>query len=223
MSDDELPREVAPPPPAELKQRLGGFAKVRTRKPWLSFAIVAILAMGWGALSLAVHPVRQDLPWLPVVWVGVVAGVWLLAFVLPLWRVMVPPRGQVLPDERTGELLAYFAAIAVTAVSVLWTRDAPGHSKVPEDFMIVAWHCLRFNLLICAGVAAVAVIALRKMIKLSSWRLGAAIGAAGGALGGLTLHFLCAYATPSHVAIGHAGGVIVGAALGALLVKVLSR
>ena len=51
-----------------------------------------------------------------------------------------------------------------------------------------------------------------------------ALGAAGGAAGGLALHFHCPIAVTSHVVLGHVGGVILGAIVGAfLLPRLLMR
>jgi hypothetical protein len=48
-------------------------------------------------------------------------------------------------------------------------------------------------------------------------RVGLALGAAGGAMGGLVLHFICPYADTAHVVLGHLGGAILAAAAGAAL------
>jgi len=217
--DAELPPEVTPPPLYGLKRRMGPIAKVRTRRPGIAFAVAALASLLWGALAFAVHPLRGDLPWLPMAWLVPVAAVWALGFAWALSRAIVPPRGQVLPDGRAAERIALLILVALTALTALGTVDAPGHSKVPENFVVVTWHCLRFSLLVGAGVLLITLGALRRLRAHASWRLGLAIGAAGGALGGLSLHFLCAYATAAHVTAGHAGGVAGGALVGALAAR----
>ena len=54
-------------------------------------------------------------------------------------------------------------------------------------------------------------------------RLGMALGAAGGAMGGFVLHFICPYAETAHVVLGHVGGTILAAAAGAALLPALLR
>jgi len=56
-----------------------------------------------------------------------------------------------------------------------------------------------------------------------SWRVAAALGAAGGALGGLTLHFICGFGGGLHVGLAHAGAVVLGAGIGALVLSPFLR
>jgi hypothetical protein len=50
-----------------------------------------------------------------------------------------------------------------------------------------------------------------------------ALGAAGGAMGGLALVFLCPIGETGHVVLGHVGGMTLAAAAGALLLPSLLR
>ena len=46
---------------------------------------------------------------------------------------------------------------------------------------------------------------------------------AGGAMGGLVLHFICPIADTGHVALAHVGGMALAAAVGALLLSGVGR
>jgi hypothetical protein len=222
MNDDvPVPPELPPPPVDALKKRMGAITPVRTRRPWLVFVAVALISLAWVGHSFLLHGTRPDLRWLPPLWLAGVGAVWLLAFAWSLSRAILPPRGQVLPDGRAGERAALLVAAALLALSALFTRDVPGRSLDPVPFLPVAWHCLRFSLLLGTGVTVIALMAMRRMLPLLSWRTGAALGAAGGALAGLALHCLCGYSTPAHVTVGHAGGVVAGALLAAIVVRLL--
>jgi hypothetical protein len=59
--------------------------------------------------------------------------------------------------------------------------------------------------------------AIRGLVPTGGASLGAAIGAGGGALAGLSLHVLCAVPGGAHAALGHGGGVVLGLLAGAAL------
>jgi hypothetical protein len=50
-----------------------------------------------------------------------------------------------------------------------------------------------------------------------------ALGAAGGAMGGMALVFICPFASTAHVVGGHVVGMLLAAAAGALLVRAATR
>jgi hypothetical protein len=217
---DDLPPAETPPPPSEaLRTKLASLAPVQTRRPMRTAVAVALFVLAYGALFVALHHLRPDLPYLPMPWVVGVAAAWFLAFALTLGLAMVPPRGQVLPDLTRAERLALALSLGLLAMSALATRSAPGHSlePAPGRAAVTAWHCIRFSLLVAAGTLTFALVAARRVVRVGTWRFGAAIGAAGGAFGGFLLHWICPYATAAHVTIGHAGAVLVAGALGALV------
>ena len=123
--------------------------------------------------------------------------------------------------------VAVLAALTLVLTGLLFTVDAPGVTILPETrwagFLPLWWHCVSFSLKATVPMLLVAAIALRRMTVVNLSYLGAAVGAAGGALSGLTLHGLCPYGGAAHVGLAHGGGVVIGAALGALWLPVLSR
>jgi hypothetical protein len=69
----------------------------------------------------------------------------------------------------------------------------------------------------------VGLLVLRRLAPVGGARLGLALGAAGGALGGLVLHFICPIATAGHVVLGHVGGMAVAALLGTAALPLVRR
>jgi hypothetical protein len=81
----------------------------------------------------------------------------------------------------------------------------------------MSWRgCVITGLEVSAPVIVAGTLSLRRVAILDPWRLGAALGAAGGALAGLTLHLTCPDSRPVHLALAHAGGVVMSAVAGAL-------
>jgi hypothetical protein len=216
LTDSEAP----PPPSPSLQAAVSGLAPVTLRVPGRAAVKVTLASLGWAALAFAWAPLRRDLPWLPRVWLVVVAALWATAFALPLGAALLPRRGQVLPDLGRASRVAVAVLGVMLLTTLLWTRDAPGHSLVPDGARALAasaGHCLLFGLKVCAGVLAAALLALRRVVRVGGWRAGAAVGAAAGGLAGLVLHLICPFASTAHVALGHAAGVALCGLLGALV------
>ena len=66
-------------------------------------------------------------------------------------------------------------------------------------------------------------LALRRLVPVGGSRVGMALGAAGGAMGGLLLVFICPFATATHVVGGHVVGMVLAAVVGAMLMRVTAR
>ena len=105
--------------------------------------------------------------------------------------------------------------------------SVPGISLRPEDAHMTLLqscvHCASFVLETAAPFLLVGLFALRRLVPMGRARIGLALGAAGGAVGGLVLHFICPFAGTAHVVLGHVGGTILAAAAGAALLSVLLR
>jgi hypothetical protein len=222
-------RNAGPPPPpsAELRASIERAKPVRTRVPWHTLLVVLAAACAYPVSAVALYPLRQDLSALPMAWLIAVAVVWLGGFAIPLILALLPRRRQVLPDATRAARVACLAALTLVLMGLFFTIDAPGVTILPKTrwagFLPLWWHCVSFSLKATVPALLVASIALRRMTVVNLSYLGAAVGAAGGALSGLTLHGLCPFGGGLHVGLAHGGGVVIGAALGALWLPLLAR
>jgi len=211
----------APPSPALLAS-VNRMRPVRTRVPFRTLLVVAAAAVVFPTAAVAIYPLRQDLHALPPLWFAAVAVAWLAGFVIPLTAALLPRPGQVLPDGARAGRAGILASLTLVLVGLLFTIDAPGVTILPATrwagFASLWWHCVSFSFKVTIPAVFVGAIALRKLATGAAHlaRLGAAIGAAGGALSGLTLHGLCPYGGAVHVGLAHGGGVVIGAVIGAL-------
>ncbi|MFL5304532.1 MAG: NrsF family protein [Polyangia bacterium] len=237
MSDagaDDLPgirllqAPTAPPgPSAALLAAVAHARPVRTRVPIRTLLVVAAAAAVFPVAAVAVYPFRKDLHALPPMWVAAIALVWAAGFVFPLAAAILPRPGQVLPDGRRAGGAALLAALTLMLVGLLFTVDAPGVTILPrttwDGFLHLWWHCVSFSLKVSVPAVLAGALVFRKLAVANLGRVGAAIGAAAGALSGLTLHGLCPYGGAPHVGLAHGGGVVIGALLGSLWLPLLVR
>ncbi|HVZ71959.1 MAG TPA: NrsF family protein [Polyangia bacterium] len=211
----------APPPSVALLGAVGTPARVRTRSRFGAFAAVALLGLAWPAYTLAHAALRPDLKLLPPMWVAVGAALWGLSFGLALWTALVPRRGDVLPASAVAGRVAGAAMGLLLVFAAFWTTSVPGVSARPEDLGIStlqsSWGCAKVVLEAAAPVLLIGFFALRRLLPVGARAAGIAVGAAGGAIGGLALHFICPMATAGHVLIGHVGAMIAASVAGALI------
>ena len=71
--------------------------------------------------------------------------------------------------------------------------------------------------------ALIGLLVLRRLVPIGGSRIGMALGAAGGAMGGFVLHFICPIAGTAHVVLAHVGGMVLAAGAGALLLSGVTR
>ena len=64
-------------------------------------------------------------------------------------------------------------------------------------------HCIGTVGKVAAVFLIAGLLALRRLVPVGGSRVGMALGAAGGAMGGLLLVFICPFATAAHVVGGH--------------------
>lgn len=225
MSDDlPIRAAVAPPPPSpRLLERVGTAGPVRVRRPLVSWSVVTAAIAAWAGLGLFRFHFRPDLPWLAPGPTAAVGLLWLGGFAGSLYAVLVPPRGQVLPDVRRALAVGALGCVVLLAATIFGTRAAPGHSLAPppDRFAILAAHCVAITLAVFAGGFAIASMVLRRLVPFGQARAGLAAGVGSGAAGGLLLHFVCPYATPAHVGLAHGGTIVLCALLGAALGRLL--
>jgi hypothetical protein len=216
----------APRPAPALLESVGRIEPVRTRRPLLTLVFVVIATVAYPLYVLSQFPLRKDLPGLPQLWFMGVGLLWLAGFVLPLSLALLPGRGRVLPNEGWAGRAALSAAVLLT-LAALFTIDAPGSTILPAstwDGFVRSWRgCFLFGLRIVIPAILLGTIALARVMLVGAARLGAAIGAAGGALSGLTLHALCPVGGALHVVTSHAGAVVAGAILGAVVFPLVRR
>jgi len=205
----------APPPSDQLLGAISGMRPVRTRVPARSLAILLAIWAAYGAIPLMAFRVRPDLPFLPAWWVAMVGLAWCAGFMTAVAMAVLPRRGQVLPDGNRALMTALAIAGILIAGSALLPAEAPGHS-ISLPLLMGMRNCMTFAVIASIVPVAIGLIALRKVLYVGSWRVGAAIGAGAGALSGLILHLLCPVASAAHVSIAHGGAVLLCAGLAAL-------
>jgi hypothetical protein len=234
--DDELDEQalqstakIDPPPPAPaLLSRVAEMKPVRTRSRLGGFLLVLAVGVGGPALAVLRVPLRPDLGALPLALVVAAAALWAAALVATLAAALVPLRGDVLPSASRAATFAAAAAAALLAFSSVATVSVPGVSlglaDVHRTLLGSSLDCGRFVLCAALLVVGAGYLVLRRVLPVGGGKIGLALGAAGGAAGGLALVFVCPLAVTAHVLLGHVGGTIVAAAVGAaLLSRLLGR
>ncbi len=213
---------VAPPPGPVLMAALDGMSAVRPRSPRQALAIIVAVSVLYPLYLLATLGTRADLGSLSVAWVVGTAVAWAAATALLLVRSVLPPPGEVLPDSlRVGQTAGWTAA-ALVLLGLVATSEEPGATSWPT-FLREWWRCTAIGLQVVLPVLAVGALVLRRLHPVGSGRVGAGIGAAGGALAGLCLHFVCGIGSGFHVSLAHGGLSVIGLLLGALLLRPLLR
>jgi hypothetical protein len=202
-----------------------GMRPVATRRPELRLMKVVTLSLGYVAAWLAGPAVwlwgralRVDLSQLPRVWLIGFGALWLIGFTAPLAIAMLPRRGQLLHRAGLAAGASWVVWIAL-ATAALAARVAPGASAITTtraQLLVVTAQCALAALSVALVPVTLALRALARAVPVGGVGVAAAIGAAGGALGGFALHLHCAWAEPAHVLLGHAGPIGVAAAITAL-------
>jgi hypothetical protein len=222
------PGRVEPPPPSpDLLKAIEGMQPVRTRARFGALWRVALVGLLLPTAVLARGIYRNDLGALPLGWVIAAGALWATTFVASLTTALVPLRDEVLPAPGSASRVAGVALAGLLAFTLLATFQVPGVSLRPEDRHLTLFqscvHCATFVLEIATPFLLAGLFALRRLVPVGRARLGMALGAAGGAMGGFVLHFICPYAETAHVVLGHVGGTILAAVAGALLLPALLR
>jgi hypothetical protein len=219
--------DEAPPPSPALLMTVAGMKPVRTRSRFGAFALVTLIGLCAPLIALGRLPLRQDLRALPAWWVIAAASLWGLSFVLSLAAALVPRRADVLPAPGRASRISGAAMAVLLLFTLVATAQAPGLSVRPEDLHWSLFHscvhCISFVFEISAAFLLIGFAALRRLVPVGAPRIGMALGAAGGAMGGLVLHFICPIAGTAHVVLAHVGGMLLSAAAGALLLWSILR
>ncbi len=220
MTDDDLAMpEFAPPPlGAELEAELGGIKPVATRKPLRQLAVLFGTSLIYGAGILGILSTRPDIHELPVVWIAGGAIAWALGFVVPLYLAIVPAEGSMMPRRRLAAAAAVTAALLFVVMGMLIHPHGPSSLQYNAERFVHGHPCLELGLATALVPVVLGAVFLRGALPVGSRWIAAALGAGGGSLGGLVLHFHCRITDPMHTGIIHAGVVSVAALLAALLV-----
>jgi hypothetical protein len=188
-------------------------------------AVTALAAASFALASLHVVSAgwRADLARVPPSYLAVVAVAWGSSFLALLALTIVPRRGAMLPDPSRVFFVNVVGPIALVALGATWGRGpAPPMASWGGQLQQGAV-CLFTGLEVAAVPFIGAALALRRTLPIETRALGAALGAAGGALGALALHFRCGVGGALHVGLAHGGTALVGALIGgAVLPRVVS-
>jgi hypothetical protein len=216
----DLPAVAPPPLSPALDAELRRLAPVRPRRPVVQAVVAGAVSLAYAAVVLAVSTVRHELAELPRAWLAGYLGAWLLGFALPLWVALVPRPGSMMPRFGLGGALAAVASVGFVVAGFLVPPSAPtslhlgpGHGHA----------CLSLGLVTAVVPVVLGTLLLRGAAPVGSRATAAALGAAGGSLGGLVLHLHCPISDGLHVGLTHGGVVVLGAVLAAALVPPLLR
>lgn len=219
--DGDLLEELPPPEPPELgavlDAELARLTPRAPRRPWRDLAVVLAGGLATATALLALMRVRKDLLELPRLWLVLIALGWLAGFVIPAYLALVPPAGHMVARWRAAAVASAISALSFVAVGFLIQPHGPSSSMRTES-VLHGHACLELGLGAALVPVLLAALAVRGAFPVGSRWAAAAIGAAGGAVGGLLLHFHCSLADPWHVGVMHGLVVVVAAAISALLV-----
>ena len=214
----------APPMSDALAHQLEDLRAVTPRAPARQLAGVVALSLLYAGGLVAFLGVRPDLSGLPRLWLGGFASLWLASFGAITWLVLVPARGQVIPRWRWAAAVAALAALLLIAGGLLLPRTVPGRSLTYDPSVASVMHhaggCLTWGLIAAVVPALLAALAVRGAVPVGTRTAAAALGAAGGALGGLVLQFHCPITERYHLGLVHGGVVVLAALVAALAASV---
>ena len=219
---------LAPRPSARLLADVARMQAVRPRLPLRSLLLITLVACAYPAWALSAQPFRSRLADLSATWAVGVGALWLAGFIVPLTRAILPGTGQVVPDGNRALRAASLAAVMLMIASLVPGVEALGGgccATAPRSAEpLSSWRgCVTAGLRVSAPVMMAGLFALRRVAIMHAWRLGAALGVAGGSLAGFTLHLSCSNGSPAHLALAHGGGVIIAGLAGALSLLLVER
>lgn len=220
---DELATSGPPPPMDEkLSQQIEAIEPVKTRVPRRHLVLLYVVSLAYAGGLLGFWWFRPDLRLLPRVWLVLYCVAWFTAFATIMALIVLTKRGRVMPNWRVAAGLGVLACVGFTVAGLLLARQVPGVSQVyPETARDLAVHghwCLRWGLITAIAPIALAALLLRGAVPVGARAAGLAIGAGGGALGGLFLHLHCPIADRLHLGLIHGGVVLLAAGLAALII-----
>lgn len=213
----ELSAPSPPPLGNTLAAELASMTAIAPRRPLRDLARVAAASLVYGAVLVVLFSLRRDLPGLPVIGVVIIATAWLLSFGALLWVSLVPRAGSVMPRWRAAGIGAVLASLIFVALGFIVPLHGDGSQHLGLARLPEGHRCLEYGLATAIVPAVLGTLALRGAVPVGSRWVAAALGAAGGSLGGFVLHMHCSASDGWHVGLIHGGVVAMSAALAALL------
>ena len=215
-----------PPMSDKLRAELENLEPVKTANPLRRFAIAGLISALWLGGLLALLGLRRDLEFLPGLWLVVYVASWFATFLALSFFAHVPKRGSVMPRSAVAGRLGLAAGLGFLAVGLIAARQVPGVSTTYDptlgNILGYSYYCIAVGMMASALPIAIAAVLLRRSAPVGSAWLGMAVGAGGGALGGMLLHLHCPIAEPTHLGPVHGGVVLLAAAVGALVLTRVS-
>ncbi len=204
----------------ELERALAELSPAPTRRPGVALFRTLAASVAYVALVVAIIRLRPDMHELPATWLAAAGALWTASFAMAMVRAMIPRRGSMLMDAGRARGIVFGAGIVALSFGLVAAQHGAhsvmSHTSIPL-FVDRAWRCIA----LAAGVAIVPVvlgtIALRRTAPVGERWIAAALGASGGALGGLVLHLHCPVADRWHVGFVHGGAVVLLAGVAAAM------
>ncbi len=209
---------LASPPPisALLEAELATLAPVATRRPVRQLALFVAASLVYLGLLLGVLSLRADLDDVPCTWMIGTGAAWLLMFGSAAYVALVPRAGQMTPRWRAAIGTTAVASIAFVVLGLAVHPEGSHSVHLGMAHLLRGRGCLGLGLATALVPVVLGAIFLRGALPVFSRWVAAAIGAAGGCLGGLVLHLHCRIADGPHIGLVHGGVVVVAAVLSAV-------
>ncbi len=216
---DMLSIEVVPPAlPQEIERELAHLAPVTTRRPFRQLVLVLATAGLVTTALLVLLGVRADARELPSAWMPAVGVGWLAGLVLAARFALIPRRGGMMPRWRIAALAALVTSCAYVALGLVLHPAGPSSLSLGREHFLAGHGCLELGLATAISPVVLGAWCLRGAAPVRTRWIAAALGAAGGCVGGLLLHFYCRIADGLHIGLIHGGVVGCAAVIAALVV-----
>ena len=230
-----LDRGTVPPLSARAEAMLRALQPVPTASRLRALLLVAVSSLALVGLNGVVTGGTPDTattsvprrPYLDVLrdastpWRVAVGLAWGAAFLVCLVAAMIPARRSMLPDPLRASIAMLLGPTAMVAFGIVLAGWGAGPLPSWTGELRHGVACLLMGLETAAIPFIGGALALRRVLPIDPRSVGAALGAAGGALGALALHLRCG-SGGVHLVVAHGGAAVVGAVLGgAILPRVV--
>lgn len=217
------PERSFPPPSEALLRAVADARPVAPRSPGRQLAMLMATSAAAVAVALVVLGVRPDMGALPVPWLAVMGGAWLVSYLALAWMALWPRRGEVLPRARLAGMAGFLAFAMMACLALAWTEGAYSSAAGFLAFMHQAMGCLVSGLMVALLPLGLALMFVRHTSPDRPRWLAAAAGAQAGALGGLALLFHCPISDGHHVAAAHATVILAAAMVATVVASIAAR